>query len=98
MAVVPNIEVTRDTSAGEGPMRFHVVVHEEFSSSTEHEVTVSAADLDRLGSGRSPEAFVGACFGFLLEREPKESILRAFDVAVIGRYFPEFETEISRRP
>ena len=89
------IEVTRDTAASDDPMRFHVVVHED-GSSTEHEVTVSAADLVRLGSGRSPEAFVGRCFGFLLEREPKESILRAFDVGVIATYFPEFEREISR--
>jgi hypothetical protein len=39
---------------------------------------------------------VRACFDFLLEREPKESILRSFDVTVIGRYFPEFETTIRR--
>ena len=82
------------TRGGE-PMRFRVVVRDG-GSSTEHEVTVPAADLERLGSGRSPEAFVLACFEFLLEREPRESILRAFDVGVIGRYFPEFEREISR--
>jgi hypothetical protein len=94
---MPEIEVTRETSAGDDPMRFHVVVRDE-GSSTEHEVTVSAADLIRLGSGPSPEVFVGRCFGFLLEREPKESILRAFDVGAIATYFPEFEREISRRP
>ena len=76
------------------PERFRVVVAEG-SSSTEHEVTASAGDLRRLGDGYgSPEAFVRACFEFLLEREPKESILRSFDVRVIGRYFPEFEAEI----
>lgn len=91
------VSVRRDEDAGDEPMRFRVVVREE-SSSTEHDVTVSAADLERLTAGRSPEEFVRACFGFLLEREPKESILRAFDVGVIGRYFPEFEREISRRP
>ena len=37
------------------------------------------------------------CFAFLLEREPKESILRSFDVSVIGGYFPEFEREIAGR-
>jgi hypothetical protein len=30
----------------------------------------------------------------MLEREPKESILPAFDVSVIGSYFPEFESNI----
>jgi len=28
---------------------------------------------------------------FLLDREPKESILGAFDTRVIRRYFPEFD-------
>jgi hypothetical protein len=32
----------------------------------------------------------------LLEREPKESILRRFDVMAISRYFPEFEREMPR--
>ena len=31
---------------------------------------------------------------FLLDREPKESILGRFDVTVISRYFPEFEREL----
>jgi hypothetical protein len=91
------ITVERDAGAGDEPMRFRVIVRDG-GSSTEHDVTVSPADLERLGSGRSPDGFVRACFGFLLEREPKESILRAFDVGVIGTYFPEFEGEISRRP
>ena len=36
-------------------------------------------------------------FRFLLEREPKESILRSFDLTVISRYFSEYEREITRR-
>ena len=91
------IAVERDSDTGDDPMRFDVVVRDE-GSSTEHEVRVRGSDLERLGAGRSPEAFVRACFEFLLEREPKESILRTFDVGVIGTYFPEFEREISRRP
>jgi hypothetical protein len=79
--------------AGEG--RFSVRV-EDGASATEHDVTVSTEDLERLGAGRAPDAFVRDCFDFLLEREPKESILRSFDVSVIGRHFPEFEREIVR--
>jgi hypothetical protein len=79
--------------AGEG--RFAVRV-EEGGSATEHDVTVSANDLERLGAGRTPDAFVRDCFDFLLAREPKESILGSFDVSAIGRYFPEFELEIVR--
>jgi hypothetical protein len=78
-----------------GDGRFAVRV-EELGSSTEHEVSVSANDLERLGSGRTPDAFVRDCFAFLLAREPKESILRSFDVSTIGRYFPGFEREIVR--
>jgi len=79
--------------AGDG--RFSVRV-EDGGSSTEHDVSVSAEDLERLGGNRRPDAFVRDCFAFLLAREPKESILRSFDVSAIGRYFPEFEREIGR--
>lgn len=78
------------------PMRFDVAVREG-DATTEHDVAVSEADLERLGAGRSPEAFVRDCFAFLLQREPKESILSSFDVGVIARYFPEFEREIADR-
>ena len=89
-------DVTVMRRADGDPMRFDVTVREG-DTSTEHGVTVSEADLERLGGGRSPEAFVHDCFAFLLEREPKESILSSFDVGVIGRYFPEFERAIARR-
>ena len=89
-----DITVTR--RADGDPKRFDVAVREG-DATTEHKVTVSESDLKRLGARRSPEAFVSACFAFLLEREPKESILSSFDVGVIGRYFPEFERAIARR-
>ena len=64
-------------------------------SATTHEVAVSRADLARLAPGASdPEDLVRRSFEFLLEREPKESILRQFDLPVIGRYFPEYERTI----
>jgi hypothetical protein len=44
-----------------------------------------------------PERLVQASFEFLLEREPKEAILRQFELADIGRYFPEYERVIPRR-
>ena len=65
---------------------------------TRHQVRVSRSDLARLAPGASdPEDLVRASFGFLLEREPKESILATFDLTVIGRYYPDFEHEITRR-
>lgn len=64
---------------------------------TRHEVTLSAADLARLAPGASdPADLVRRSFAFLLEREPPTSILRTFDLPVIGRYFPEYERVIVR--
>jgi len=65
---------------------------------TVHDVTVPAEAARRLGW--SPEhrpQLVRATFAFLLEREPASSILRRFDIEVVGRYFPEYRGEISRR-
>jgi len=43
---------------------------------------------ERLTAGtHTPERCIEAAFEFLLDREPKESILRRFDVTVISRYF-----------
>ena len=68
------------------------------SSSTEHTVRVTTADLARLApTAREPSDLIRRSFEFMLAREPKESILRSFDLPVIGRYFPEYERTISRR-
>ncbi|MEW6059034.1 MAG: hypothetical protein AB1551_02655 [Actinomycetota bacterium] len=90
---MPDIEVQR-TDVERFLSRFHVTVTEG-DTSTHHEVTLSAADFERLGGRyRTPEDFVRACFSFLLEREPKEAILSSFEVGVISEYFPDFERRI----
>ena len=77
--------------------RFGVRVTDDDGSATEHDVSLSAADRERLDAGYpDPEAFIRACFMFLLEREPKGSILPSFDVSQIATYFPEFEATIRR--
>jgi len=76
---------------------FEVTVREG-RGETQHTVTLNRDDYERLAGGEaSPEALVTESFRFLLEREPKESILRSFDLTVISRYFPEYEREIRRR-
>ena len=81
---------------GEG-YEFEVTVREG-RTETRHRVTLRKADYERLTGGRaSPEVLVTESFHFLLEREAKESILRSFDLTVIGRYFPEYDREIARR-
>ncbi len=69
----------------------------EASGSTEHEVRATPDEVQRLGGGADAEALLEESFRFLLEREPKESILARFELPVIGRYFPEYPTEIIRR-
>jgi hypothetical protein len=68
------------------------------ASATEHTVGVSATDLERLAAGAAePSDLVRRSFEFLLEREQKGSILRSFDLPLIGRYFPEYERSITGR-
>ena len=65
---------------------------------TRHQVAVSVEDLVRLApAGTSVETVVEASFDFLLERERRESILRAFNLSEISRYFPEYDDEIRSR-
>ena len=89
-----SITVSRIASAPQ--LQLAVIVHEG-RSETHHTVTLDRATYERLAgtSGVTPEDFVHAVFEFLLEREPKESIMSRFDVTVVSRYFPEFESEIS---
>jgi hypothetical protein len=89
------IEVQR-TNQGE-PYAFQVTVREG-GGETRHHVTLHKTDYERLSGGQvGPEALVRESFRFLLEREPKESILRSFDLTVIGRYYPAYEREIAGR-
>jgi hypothetical protein len=70
----------------------------EGASQSEHEVSVSRAELERLAPAASdPRELVEASFAYLLEREPKEAILRRFEISAIGRYFPSYPTDIGRR-
>jgi len=74
--------------------RFLVVV-EEGGSRTEHTVTLDEDYYARLTDGKfSKEELIERSFKFLLAREPKESILRSFNLKVIRRYFPEYEETI----
>jgi hypothetical protein len=76
-----------------------VTIRDDRSSST-HDVTVSTADAENLAAATDTahvQRLIEETFDFLLEREPKESILRTFDLTVISQYFPEFDHEIRSR-
>ena len=80
----------------QGGSRYQVTVDDDGSTST-HEVTATAADVERYAPGAAPERLIEASFEFLLEREPKESILSRFALPVIERYFPDYPQQIRSR-
>ena len=69
----------------------------EGSGHTVHDVTATDDHLSCYGGSDDPERLVQASFEFLLEREPKESILRSFELPMIERYFPEYREEMRTR-
>jgi hypothetical protein len=76
------------------PLRFNVTVRED-DGETHHEVSMSSETLKKLSGDRHPpEQVIEAAFRFLLDQEPKESILGEFDITVISHYFPDFERRI----
>ena len=66
-------------------------------AATTHEVSVDREVLDDLAPGATPEELVRASFTFLLEREPRESIMRQFELPIIGRFFGDYRDEMQRR-
>lgn len=89
---MPKIDVQ-----AESDVTFTVTVADGEDQTT-HRVTVPSEFADGMvGQAGSTEELVRLSFEFLLEREPKESILREFDITVIARYFPEYEDEIRGR-
>ena len=89
-----SLSVTCDAT---GPgWRCSVVVGDD-PAATDHVVEVDRETLDDLAPGATPEELVRESFVFLLEREPRESIMRAFELPIIARFFGEYRDEISRR-
>jgi hypothetical protein len=82
-------------TVSDGTFRVRVI---EGKSETSHTVTLKPADYERIASGKIERTeLVRMAFEFLLENEPKESILGRFELPLIGRYFPNFEPEMKRR-
>jgi hypothetical protein len=76
--------------------RYEVTIAQK--QTTVHKVTVTSNDFQSLtGGNASVEELLTASFEFLLERESNTSILRTFDLPVIGRYFPEYERAMRTR-
>jgi hypothetical protein len=81
-----------------GDLRFGVEVAEGEQARSAHTVTVPEDLLDDLAiTPQEAERLVRESFEFLLEREKPTQILREFRLDEIGRYFPEYRTEIADR-
>lgn len=90
MAVV-SIKNKKETDKG---WEFLVEIVEE-DSEVEIKVELDRTYWEKLTQSKtSPEELVKSSVEFLLQREPKESILREFNLQAINRYFPEYEREI----
>lgn len=90
--VTPRIDVETVS-----PEEFQVRVADA-KSERSYRVTLKKPDYHRIAAGTvEPAELVRRSFEFLLENEPKESILARFDLPIIGRYFPQYEREMKRR-
>jgi len=90
--ILPNIKTKTDDQ-----YIFEVIV-KEAKSVSHHQVTLDESDYQRLTKKKlTPEQLIIKSFSFLLEREPKESILSTFNLKVISQYFPEYESIIGHK-
>ncbi len=87
--------VTVHSQSVEGGWECEVTV-EQGGMQSRHTVSVSAAELARLGrpDSTSPDELVERTFAFLLGREAPEQILPRFSISEVGRFFPDFESVI----
>lgn len=88
------IKVTQTSQ--EPVYQFNVTINENGSQSN-HTVTMSHEFYQGLTTQQSPADVIEKSFKFLLEREPKESILSRFDATVISNYFPEYQAELRKK-
>jgi hypothetical protein len=84
----PSITVIPGSGGG---FTFDVIVRDERGESR-YRVTIGVDDAERWATfGAEPSRGVEAVMRFLIDREPRESILSSFDTSVVRRYFPEFD-------
>ncbi len=91
---MPEIEITE--SASDSTTHTYVVEVREGGTHTTHTVAVNDEYASQISGDKiGTKELVVKSFEFLLDREPKESILRSFDLSVIERYFPEYPNTIT---
>ena len=84
------LSVTVTPCRGSG-FTFNVIVR-DLHGESRHRVTIEANEAERWAKlGAEPSRCAEAVMRFLLDREPKKSILNAFDMRIVRRYFPGFD-------
>lgn len=77
---------------------YDVTITDDDGNESRHRVTVPVRFLTDLGIAASQEPLlVRASMVYLLEREPPSSVLAAFTLDDITRYFPGYPDEITGR-
>ena len=72
------------------PNAFDVTIYS--NTETTHQVTISDTFITKYQIKKlTKKEIIEKSFIFLLERESNTSILRKFDIEVIGNYFPEYK-------
>jgi len=75
-----------------------LVTIKERDSKTEHTVILDDGYYQKLTNKKiTKEKLIKKSFEFLLEREPKESILSKFNLKIIKNYFPVFEEKLRKQ-
>jgi hypothetical protein len=88
---MPELDITAS-----GAHVYDVTITDQTGAKTEHCVTVPERLLRDLGIAASQEpALVRASMIYLLERESASSVLAAFTLDDITRYFPDYPREIT---
>lgn len=86
-------QVGRESSSGSWEFKVRLG---EAGDETAHDVILGKEYYRALTRNKiEPRELVRRSFEFLLAREPKESILRRFNLKQIQGYFPNFEEEIA---
>jgi hypothetical protein len=87
---MPDIDITAD-----GEHQYAVTITADDGTETTHQVRVPETLLDQLGMAKTQEPLlVRASMLYLLQREPAQSVLPTFSLDEIGRYFPDYPSEI----
>lgn len=72
---------------------WYLVTVREGETSTTHKVHLTPEYLARYAT---PERLLHASFEFLLQHEPKESILPSFELSLIEHYFPSYPRQVRK--